>query len=197
RSTSRSGTRATPPWATACRPPRPARKWRTCSCRPGRATACPSRSARSWSCASSTTSTSTTRPPGSAAPRCTCRGCCAAPWDACAPSSWWADRAGLAGPEPGQLGGSQSSSGGSMAQDAVALIKADHRKVEQLFREFEEAGDRAYKTKRQLVEQITRELEVHAAIEEETYYPAVEAKARKDGRELVAGAVEGHPGVTA
>jgi hemerythrin superfamily protein len=52
-----------------------------------------------------------------------------------------------------------------MAQDAVALIKADHRKVEQLFREFEEAGDRADKTRRQLVEQITRELEVHAAIE--------------------------------
>ena len=79
-----------------------------------------------------------------------------------------------------------------MAQDAVALIKADHRKVEQLFREFEEAGDRAYKTKQQLVEQIVRELEVHAAVEEETYYPAVEAKARKDGKELVAEAVEEH-----
>jgi folate-dependent tRNA-U54 methylase TrmFO/GidA len=51
-----------------------------------------------------------------------------------------------------------------MAKDAVALIKADHRKVEQLFREFEE----------------------------ETYYPAVEAKARKDGKELVAEAVEEH-----
>jgi hemerythrin superfamily protein len=61
-----------------------------------------------------------------------------------------------------------------MAQDAVALIKADHRKVEQLFREFEEAGDRAYKTKQQLVEQIIKELEVHATIEEEIYYPAVE-----------------------
>lgn len=79
-----------------------------------------------------------------------------------------------------------------MAQDAVALIKADHRKVEQLFREFEEAGDRAYKTKQQLVEQIIRELEVHATIEEETYYPAVEAKAKKDGKELVAEAVEEH-----
>ena len=73
-----------------------------------------------------------------------------------------------------------------MPQDAVALIKADHRKVEQLFREFEEAGDRAFKTKQQLVEQIIKELEVHATIEEETYYPAVEAKARKDGKEMVA-----------
>jgi len=79
-----------------------------------------------------------------------------------------------------------------MAQDAVALIKADHRKVEQLFREFEDAGDRAYKTKQQLVEQIIRELEVHATLEEETYYPAVEAKAKKDGRELIAEAVEEH-----
>jgi hemerythrin superfamily protein len=79
-----------------------------------------------------------------------------------------------------------------MATDAVALIKSDHRKVEQLFREFEDAGDRAYKTKQQLVEQIINELEVHATIEEETYYPAVEAKARKDGKELVAEAVEEH-----
>jgi hemerythrin superfamily protein len=79
-----------------------------------------------------------------------------------------------------------------VAQDAVALIKADHRKVEQLFREFEEAGDRAYKTKQQLVSQIIKELEVHATIEEEIYYPAVDAKAKKDGKELVAEAVEEH-----
>jgi hemerythrin superfamily protein len=79
-----------------------------------------------------------------------------------------------------------------MAQDAVALIKSDHRKVEQLFREFEEAGDRAYKTKQQLVSQIISELEVHATIEEETYYPAVEAKAKKDGKDMVAEAVEEH-----
>jgi hemerythrin superfamily protein len=79
-----------------------------------------------------------------------------------------------------------------MGQDAVALIKADHRKVEQLFSEFEEAGDRAFKTKQQLVEQISQELEVHAALEEEIYYPAVEAKAKKDGKELVAEAIEEH-----
>jgi hemerythrin superfamily protein len=79
-----------------------------------------------------------------------------------------------------------------MAQDAVELIKSDHRKVEQLFREFEEAGDRAYKTKQELVGQILEELEVHATIEEEIYYPAVEARARKDGKELIAEAVEEH-----
>jgi hemerythrin superfamily protein len=79
-----------------------------------------------------------------------------------------------------------------VAQDAVALIKADHREVEQLFREFEEAGDRAYKTKQDLVAKIIQELEVHATIEEEIYYPAVEARAKKDGKELVAEAVEEH-----
>jgi hemerythrin superfamily protein len=79
-----------------------------------------------------------------------------------------------------------------VAQDAVALIKADHREVEKLFNEFEDAGDRAYKSKQQLVEQIIKELEVHATIEEEIYYPAVEAKAKKDGKELVAEAVEEH-----
>ena len=79
-----------------------------------------------------------------------------------------------------------------MAQDAVALIKADHREVEKLFHEFEDAGDRAYKTKQQLVTQIIKELEVHATIEEEIYYPAVDAKAKKDGKELVAEAVEEH-----
>jgi hemerythrin-like domain-containing protein len=79
-----------------------------------------------------------------------------------------------------------------MAQDAVELIRSDHRTVEKLFKEFEQAGDRAYKTKRDLVEQITQELEVHATVEEETFYPAVQAKARKDGKELIDEAVEEH-----
>jgi hemerythrin-like domain-containing protein len=79
-----------------------------------------------------------------------------------------------------------------MAQDAVELIRSDHRTVEQLFKEFEQAGDRAYKTKQDLVEQITQELEVHATVEEETFYPAVQAKARKDGKELIDEAVEEH-----
>ena len=76
--------------------------------------------------------------------------------------------------------------------NAVELIKRDHQTVEQLFREYEQAGDRAVKTKQRLVEEITRELEVHAAIEEEILYPALEAKARKEGQELVHEAVEEH-----
>jgi iron-sulfur cluster repair protein YtfE (RIC family) len=45
--------------------------------------------------------------------------------------------------------------------------------VEKLFKGFERAGDTAYRTKRKLVDDIIRELSVHAAIEEQFLYPAV------------------------
>jgi len=76
--------------------------------------------------------------------------------------------------------------------DAVEFVKQDHRVVEAMFREFEEAGDQAYRTKRKLVDQISHELEVHAAIEEEIFYPAVQAKAPKEDREMVQEAYEEH-----
>ena len=48
-------------------------------------------------------------------------------------------------------------------QDAIALLKADHRKVEDLFASFEKAGGDGRKQK--LAEQICMELSVHATIE--------------------------------
>jgi hemerythrin superfamily protein len=54
--------------------------------------------------------------------------------------------------------------------DAVALLKADHRKVEELFEKFESAKGASAKQK--LVEQICTELVVHSTIEEEIFYPA-------------------------
>jgi hemerythrin superfamily protein len=61
--------------------------------------------------------------------------------------------------------------------DAIVLLKDDHKTVEKLFRGFEKAGDRAVKTKRQLVDQMIRELTVHAYIEEQLFYPAARAAA--------------------
>ena len=56
--------------------------------------------------------------------------------------------------------------------DAVALLKADHRKVEGLFAAFEAAnGDGK---KKALAEQICLELTVHTKIEEDVFYPACE-----------------------
>jgi hypothetical protein len=54
--------------------------------------------------------------------------------------------------------------------DAIALLKADHRKVEDLFAKFERAkGD---DQKQRLAEQICTELTIHTMIEEEIFYPA-------------------------
>jgi len=57
--------------------------------------------------------------------------------------------------------------------DAITMLKDDHKRVKELFRKFERAGDGAQKTKRKLVDQMIEELSVHAAIEEEVFYPAV------------------------
>jgi hypothetical protein len=60
------------------------------------------------------------------------------------------------------------------AKDAVALLKADHRAVEELFEKFEKASGTERKGK--LAVQICLELSVHAQIEEEIFYPACEGK---------------------
>ncbi len=55
--------------------------------------------------------------------------------------------------------------------DAITLLRSDHKTVEQLFKRFEKAGDRAYVEKRQIVDRIIEELSIHAAIEEQVFYP--------------------------
>jgi hemerythrin superfamily protein len=59
--------------------------------------------------------------------------------------------------------------------DAISMLKDDHEAVEQLFRRFERAGERAFVEKRAIVDRIIEELSVHAAIEEQLFYPAVRA----------------------
>jgi len=54
--------------------------------------------------------------------------------------------------------------------DAVALLKADHRQVEQWFAQFEKARDEQRKL--ELATSICNALKVHTTIEEEIFYPA-------------------------
>jgi hypothetical protein len=54
------------------------------------------------------------------------------------------------------------------AKDAIALLKADHRKVEELFEKYESARGR----KAEIARQICMELTIHTIIEEEIFYPA-------------------------
>jgi hemerythrin superfamily protein len=63
-------------------------------------------------------------------------------------------------------------------QDAVALLKADHRAVEELFAKFEKASGSDRKQK--LATEICTELSIHAQIEEEIFYPACEGKVEED-----------------
>ena len=59
-------------------------------------------------------------------------------------------------------------------QDAIALLKADHKKVEALFAQYEKTSGEGRKQK--LALEICKELTVHTKIEEEIFYPACEGK---------------------
>src|SRR5262245_41981193 len=87
--------------------------------------------------------------------------------------------------------------------DAIALLKADHRKVEELFEKFEKT--KGAKAKTALVEEICTELMVHTMIEEEIFYPActgkiedhtvLEAYVEHDGAKvIIAELIEAEPG---
>lgn len=66
----------------------------------------------------------------------------------------------------------------AVKQDAIALLKEDHRRVEDLFEQFEKASGAARKQK--IAEQICMELVVHTKIEEEIFYPACEGRIEED-----------------
>jgi hemerythrin superfamily protein len=69
--------------------------------------------------------------------------------------------------------GSRSTSRASRTprqQDAIALLKADHRQVEEWFSQFE--STRSSSRKQELAQKICTALKVHTVIEEEIFYPA-------------------------
>src|ERR1051325_8915814 len=71
--------------------------------------------------------------------------------------------------------------------DAFSLLKADHRKVAELFQQLESATG---KQKLTVFDQIKTELELHTHIEEKIFYPAVEEP--KETHELTLEAYEEH-----
>ena len=63
--------------------------------------------------------------------------------------------------------------------DAISLLKADHRQVEEWFEQFQKS--RSSEKKLKLAQQICQALKVHTQIEEEIFYPAfLEATGNKD-----------------
>jgi hemerythrin superfamily protein len=58
---------------------------------------------------------------------------------------------------------------------ATQLLKKDHATVKRLFARFRQTSVRAQKTRQAVVDRIATELEIHAQIEEEIFYPAMRA----------------------
>jgi hypothetical protein len=72
-----------------------------------------------------------------------------------------------------------SAGGPRRQQDAIALLKADHREVEQLFEQFQ--STRSDSRKQSLAQQVCQALKVHTRIEAEIFYPAfLQATEEKD-----------------
>lgn len=82
---------------------------------------------------------------------------------------------------PAKAAAKSSRTAAASGPDAIALLKADHKRVSDLYAQYEKT--RSAGKKRSLVASICQELSVHAQVEEEIFYPAVKA-ALKD-KELV------------
>jgi len=73
--------------------------------------------------------------------------------------------------------------------DAIAMLKADHQRVKDLFVQYGAAKN--VKTKRTLADQVFRELDTHAQLEENVFYPTVNEETDA-GPELVKDSLEAH-----
>jgi hemerythrin-like domain-containing protein len=76
--------------------------------------------------------------------------------------------------------------------DAITLLKDDHRTVRELFRKFEQAGERAHATKRKVADRIIEELSVHSAIEEQIFYPTARETVERADDEVLESLEEHH-----
>ena len=73
--------------------------------------------------------------------------------------------------------------------NAIDLLERQHRDVEDLFEELDEAGEGARKTRERLCREISDQLAIHAEIEERLFYP--ESK-QPDADELIRRSVGEH-----
>lgn len=64
---------------------------------------------------------------------------------------------------------------GNEKLNALELLKQDHAKVKQSFKEFEKMDHEDEATMQEMVRAVCAELKAHTTIEEETFYPAVRA----------------------
>ena len=74
--------------------------------------------------------------------------------------------------------------------EVTEMLREDHQKVKDLFEEFENAEEAEDKLR--IVRTALMELEIHAALEEEIFYPAVRAQIEEDDEHIMDEALEEH-----
>ena len=78
------------------------------------------------------------------------------------------------------------------ALKATSLLKEDHKKVKKLFAQFDHLEAEDSEALSALYEEVRKELQVHAQIEEEIFYPEVNKAQDKEAKELILEAHEEH-----
>lgn len=71
------------------------------------------------------------------------------------------------------------------SSDAIAMLIADHRRVQQLFKNFDKLDRSDEDARIEIVETACVELKIHSIIEEEIFYPAVRSKIGEEGENLL------------
>jgi hemerythrin-like domain-containing protein len=95
--------------------------------------------------------------------------------------------AGNVAATPGRPLGAETEEGNV---DAISLLKDDHDKVKKILKLLDSTTERGVKTREELFTKVKGELQVHEAIEEEIFYPAL--KGHPKAKELVLEAYEEH-----
>jgi hemerythrin superfamily protein len=86
-------------------------------------------------------------------------------------------------PKKGSRTTRRTATASKRPQDAIALLKADHKEVDAMFKAYEKTDDDSEKQK--LATNICKALTVHAQIEEEIFYPAAYDAFDEEGDDLV------------
>lgn len=96
-----------------------------------------------------------------------------------------------------------AASTATTSEDAISLLRGDHREVEKLFERYEKSSSTS--EKQQLAQEVCQQLNVHTLLEEELFYPACrekgvqhealdEAQVEHDGAKVMIGELmEGSP----
>ncbi len=74
--------------------------------------------------------------------------------------------------------------------NAIELLEDDHQRVKKVLEQGEDTSERAVKTRTELFQKLKAEMEVHEAIEEEIFYPAL--KDHPKAKEVVLEGYEEH-----